>query len=246
MTTRSPLDPGLACHLADELSFLEKATNYRDWLWELTAPYLGQRVLEVGAGLGYMTDCLGPRERIVALELVPAYVEALRQRFPESRVHVVPGDATDPMVYEQLGDGSFDSAMTFNVLEHIEDDVAVFRNVYRSLAPGGCFVCYVPAFPSIYGRMDTEVGHVRRYVKREIVERARSVGFAVPRVTYVNMPGYVAWYVNGKLLQSSGIRGGAAGVRLYDRMVVPVARLVERMVHPPFGQSLFLVAQRPR
>ncbi len=225
---------------------LEVATNYRDWLWDLTAPHMGQRVLEVGAGLGYMTECLGARDRIVALELVPAYLEALRRRFTGTRIEVVPGDATDPRVFDELGEGGFDSAMSFNVLEHIEDDIAVLRNVHRSLAPGGRFVCYVPAFPSIYGRMDTEVGHVRRYTRRDFVQRAQSAGFRVPVAEYMNMPGYLAWFVNGRILRSSGVSGGTAWLRLYDRTVVRAARLLERAVRPPFGQSLFVVLQRPR
>lgn len=241
---RAALDPDLTDHLGSELSVLELATNYRDWLWELTAPHMGRRVLEVGAGLGYMTDCLGERDRIVALELVPTYLDALRQRFEGRAIEVVQGDATSPAVFATLGDADFDSAMSFNVLEHIEDDVAVLRNVRRSLAPGGRFVCYVPAFPSIYGRMDTEVGHVRRYTRPVFVQRARAAGFGVRMARYVNMPGYVAWWLNGRVLRSGGVSGGAAGIRLYDRTVIRAARALERIVRPPFGQSLFVVLQR--
>jgi len=234
--------------LDDELVALARATNYRDWLFAKTAPHLGDRVVEVGAGFGTMTDCILDRSRVVALELIPEYVDTLRQRFADRpNVEIHQGDATEDGVWEGIrAGGELDSAMSFNVMEHIVDDVAVMEQVHRSLRPGGRMVVFTPAFPRLFGEMDRGVGHVRRYTRGELMTKARTAGFEIVDCQFMNLPGFFLWFVNGRLLKSSGAKGGATSVRLFDRWAVPVVRAVEEVVRPPFGQSLLLVAQRPR
>lgn len=234
--------------LDGELLALAQATRYRDWLYSAAAPHIGHRVIEIGAGFGTMTDCVLDRDRVVALELISDYVEQLHHRFDRrENVDIYQGDATDPELWRRMtAKGQLDSAMSFNVMEHIEDDVAVFRNCHDSLVPGGRMVIFTPAFPMLFGAMDEGVGHVRRYRRGELCDKARQAGFRVVDCYYMNLPGFFLWLVNGKLLRSSGAAGGAATVRLFDRWIVPVVRASERCWHPPFGQSLLLVAEKPR
>ena len=239
------LHPAVTDHVAGVLGELTAALNYRDWLWERASPHLGQRVLEVGAGLGYMTECLGEREIVIALELVPGYVQRLQMKFAHGAVDIIEGDARDPAIFETVRQRRIDSAMSFNVLEHIDDDGAVLENVCNSLPPGGRFVCFVPAFPSIYGPMDAKLGHVRRYRRRELVERAREAGFVVRSAEYMNLLGFFAWFVNGRVLRSTTAAGGSRALQFYDRTAVRLARAAERKVAPPFGQSLFAVLEKP-
>jgi SAM-dependent methyltransferase len=238
------LSPEVTDHNAVVLGELSQARHYRDWLWSRARPYLGRQVLEVGAGLGHMTECIADRDAVIALELVPQYAETLRKRFSMRNVEVVEGDARSPEVFRSIR-GRIDSAMSFNVLEHIDDDRAVLANVLSCLPRGGLFVCFVPAFPSIYGVMDAKLGHVRRYRRRELVQRAREVGFSVRFAEYMNLVGYFAWLLSGRILRSSTPAGGSRAVAMYDSVVVPAARWVEKLGHPPFGQSLFAVLEKP-
>ncbi|GAC1337342.1 MAG: hypothetical protein NVSMB29_01540 [Candidatus Dormibacteria bacterium] len=234
--------------LDGELVALAEAINYRDWLFSRTAPHLGDRVVEVGSGFGTMTDCILDKARVVALELIPDYVETLHRRYDDrSNVEIHQGDATEDSVWEDIrAGGVLDSAMSFNVMEHILDDVAVMRQVYRSLRPGGQMVIFTPAFPQLFGAMDEGLGHVRRYTRGELKGKARTVGFEVVDCHFMNLPGFFLWYVNGRLLKSPGVTGGGASLRLFDRWAVPVVRAVEQVIRPPFGQSLLLVARRPQ
>jgi SAM-dependent methyltransferase len=241
----SALHPAVTAHMAEVLDELTVARNYRNWLWERTRPHLGRRVLEVGAGLGTMTECIADREAVVALELVPEYVVRLRTKFGTPNIEVIAGDAQDRAVFQSIR-GRIDSAMSFNVLEHIGDDRAVLGNVFDSLPPGGRFVCFVPAFPSIYGPMDARLGHVRRYRRKELVGRARDAGFAVRSAEYMNLMGYFAWFLNGRLLRAASPVGGSRALALYDQTGIRVARAMERLVRPPFGQSLIAVFEKPR
>ena len=207
----------------------------------MATPYLGNRVLEVGAGSGTMFNCVAEREIAVALEPDPGLVAELQQRFDsKSNVKVVQGNVNDPEVIDQVRALRIDSAMTFNVLEHIEDDRSALRSIASVLSPGGSLAVLVPAFPSIYGAMDEGVGHVRRYRRKELVGKMQEAGFSVVEAHYVNMPGYLAWFVNGRVLRAKSPTGGPRVVSFYDKTVIPTTRVLEKVANPPFGQSVFV------
>lgn len=222
------------------------APNYNRWLRDLALPWIGESVLEVGAGVGTMTAQFLGRRRIVALELEEQFAEQLRKQFVNNpEVEIAVGDASDPDFVMRLASPPFDGAVSYNVFEHIEDDVNAFRAVRSALRPGGHFVCYVPAGPSIYGSLDARLGHFRRYRRRELAEKAVAAGFTIAALHYVCLPGYFGWAFNSRLLRSDAFAGGSAAVGLWDRFVIPAARGLERIRKPPFGQSLLLVARRP-
>ena len=129
--------------LGRTLEALDQALRYRDWIFSAAAPHLRERVLEVGAGSGTLTQCVAGRELVVALEIEPAFAEHLRRRFTSGNVDVVEGSATDRALLQRVAKGRVDSAMSFNVLEHIPDDVAVLQCVHDILPPGGRFVAFV-------------------------------------------------------------------------------------------------------
>jgi len=231
--------------LGQVLEVLESAPRYRDWIFSMAAPYLGRRVLELGAGSGTMFSCLLDREHAVALELDPGLVQELEQRF-DSRpnVTIIEGNVNEPAIIGSLRSLHVDSAMTINVLEHIEDDLSALRSIAAVLDPGGSLAVLVPAFPSIFGAMDRGVGHVRRYRRQGLVTKMESAGFSVLAAHYVNFPGYFAWFINGRVLRATSPAGGSRLVSLYDKTVIPMTRLLERAVHPPCGQSLFVVGSK--
>jgi SAM-dependent methyltransferase len=227
------------------LARLAEAVAYHDWLFEAARPFLGERVLEVGAGVGTMTARLGDRGAVVALEVEPDYAQQLRARFAnDGRVSVLEGDINDPGLVTRIA-GRIDSAMSFNVFEHIPDDVGGMRHVCESLPPGGHFVCLVPAFPLLYGPMDRSLHHIRRYRRADLAVTARAAGFDVIETYYLNAPGWFLWLMRGRVLRATDPVGGSRSLRLFDRTIVPLARATEHRLRPPFGQSVVLVARRP-
>ncbi|GAA0710656.1 class I SAM-dependent methyltransferase [Dactylosporangium roseum] len=135
------------------------------------------------------------------------------------------------------------AAVALNVLEHIEDDLAAVQAVAGLVRPGGAVVLIVPAFPSAMSRFDRSVGHARRYTRRSLSTVLTAAGLELHDVRYVNPIGLLNWYLICTLLGSFP-RNGVV-LRGYDRLVVPLARRLERRWRPPFGQSIFAVAHRP-
>jgi SAM-dependent methyltransferase len=80
-----------------------------------------------------------------------------------------------------FADGSIALVTAFDVLEHVEDDFALLREIRRVLAPGGALVASVPAYPWLWSRHDVVLGHVRRYRTGELQRRIAEAGFEVER-----------------------------------------------------------------
>jgi glycosyltransferase involved in cell wall biosynthesis len=221
---------------------VEVLHRYTGFLWELIRPYVGRRVLEVGAGTGVMTRYLATREHLVATDVDPEYLELLQ------RVH---GDNPNVEVRRLDlahlgGDGlppsSFDTVVCSNVLEHVADDAAALRAMREVVAPGGRIVLVVPALRALYGSIDRAIGHHRRYTRTEIEAKLSAAGLAVEHVSYFNMLGVPGWFLNSRLLGRRSVPGMQA--RLHDRLV-PLLRLERRVLRPPLGMSLLAVARVP-
>lgn len=226
-----------------ELEAMALAVNYHHWTATVAQPFLGRRVLEIGGGLGSFTQLLAEREWVVTIDNDPDCTATLRRRFQaREQIRVLDADILDNALPIALQAEQLDSAVCINVLEHIEDDRAALRNIYSALQPGGYFFLLVPAHPQLYGTLDEVVGHCRRYTRKEGVEKLQGAGFTVLRSHYFNSVGAVGRYVIGKIRRQQ--ETGHEQVRFYDQCVVPVLSKVERLVDPPFGQSLVVVGRK--
>ena len=109
------------------------------------------------------------------------------------------------------------------------------------LQPRGRLVLLVPALQSIYGTLDTALGHYRRYGAQELREKMAAAGLRLVRLEYFNLGGVLGWWLTGRVLRRTIIPRGS--LRLYDSMV-PLFRL-ERFLPWRIGQSLIAVGEVP-
>jgi SAM-dependent methyltransferase len=226
--------------LEDTLDSLDGADNYTRWIMGMMEPYLGADVLEVGAGHGTFTEVLAGREmRVVATDLSERCAGVLRSRFfGVSNVEVVQGD-----IQMAAARGPFDAAVLINVLEHIEDDDEALRQLWATLKVGGRLLLWVPAFEALYTDFDRKIGHFRRYRRETLSAQLGNAGFTVVEIRYANSIGAVAWWLVARVLRRTPTR--PSSVKLFDRYVLPIVKLLEAKVRPPFGQSILAVAVRP-
>jgi SAM-dependent methyltransferase len=236
------LQPSTAFTLEDQRQ-MTRAKNYFAWQSRLVVRELGQRVVEVGCGIGNFTGLLLDRELVVALDREEACVQNLRERFPgRANLHALTCEAASG-AFRDLARFRPDSVVCVNVLEHIEDDSVALRAMAEILVPGGIIVLLVPAFDALYGPIDRNLGHYRRYRRGSLVRLADSAGLDVRKLRYVNAVGFFGWWVNARVLQRETQSDGQVAV--FDRWIVPVLSALEGAVAPPFGQSLLAVLRRP-
>jgi SAM-dependent methyltransferase len=227
--------------LADQQR-MTAARNYFAWQGRMVTREIGRRVVEIGCGVGNFTGLLLGRDLVVALDIEPDCLERLRERYPGQRnLQTIVCDAGTAEL-EHLARFRPDSCVCLNVLEHIEDDRAALRRMASLLTPGGVVVLLLPAFPSLYGPIDRNLGHFRRYTRRSIRRLAVEAGLAVRRIRYMNTLGFFGWWANAHLFRRD--EQSEAQIGFFDRYLVPPLSRLEALIPPPFGQSLFVVLSR--
>jgi SAM-dependent methyltransferase len=163
----------------EERSFWFRARN-RLIVWALRRyfPY-AQSFLEIGCGTGFVLR--GLKDAFPALELTGAELfeqglEVARRRLPEIRFMRL--DAR-----QMPFDAEFDVVGSFDVLEHLNEDERALASMFDAVKPGGGILITVPQHPRLWSAADEFGRHVRRYGRRELVEKVKGAGFRIERVT---------------------------------------------------------------
>ncbi len=211
------------------------------WLIDLLAPYLGERVLEIGCGWGNVVGLIYSESReIVAVDIDSESVQQVQMRYQDCpNVTAFQGDICDERLPDIVGT-DYDSVLSVNVLEHIQDDTQALSTMRRALRPGGHLLLVVPAHQVLYNRMDTSIGHYRRYSRPLFARRMRDLGWDVVKLQYVNALGALGWWAAGRILGKDTAPTDQLKVM---NALVPTLRKLESIVEPPFGTSLLVVAR---
>ena len=221
----------------DLIEVMDEAVRYNRFLVDSLARWSAgaRRLLDFGAGNGRFAVALHEKGHDVsAIEPdagLRSAIEAHGVSAHESLDALAPGE-------------TFDGIYSVNVLEHVEDDRALLRAFRDRLVPGGRLYAYVPAFPVLFSANDERVGHVRRYTRHRLVSAVEDTGFRVQRVEFVDCIGFPAglWYrFFGNA--DGGLDVGA--VKLYDRVLFPVSRSIDRVAKRFVGKNLLIQAVAP-
>ena len=219
------------------LARLNRAPRFTKWMADTIRPYVGDRVLEIGAGIGNLTANLVPRSEYHASDINPHYLdrlETLKQTRPYLQVHY-----TDAAAGETYPPGSFDTVVCLNVVEHIEDDVTALRNIRRSVDKNGRAIVLVPSGPGLYGTLDKVLGHFRRYTREQLVDVCRRAGFTVEKMLAFNRIGSPGWWLNGRVLKRETF--GLGQIKMLNALV-PFIRPIDRFL--PFPHLSWIVILR--
>jgi SAM-dependent methyltransferase len=136
-------------------------------------------ILDAGCGSGRNMVELARRGAVTGVELSPPSVEKARKRGC--------GEVIEGSVLEMpFADGSFDLAVSLDVIEHLEDDLGALRELRRVVAPGGALLLTVPAYQWLWSGHDEINHHQRRYTLRSLKTVAERAGWKQERTTYFN------------------------------------------------------------
>ncbi|MCD6310665.1 MAG: class I SAM-dependent methyltransferase [Candidatus Eremiobacteraeota bacterium] len=149
----------------------------------------------------------------------------------------------------------FDIIGTFDLLEHMEDDVEIMKQIHKGLKPGGKFIFTVPADPKLFGRYDEICLHKRRYTKKELEEKLRDAGFIPEKLSYFLFILYPFHRLINYLNKTAGDQVSDTQHLKRERAVIPVLNLlmeltveIERhllkIVDLPFGSAIIGVARK--
>lgn len=233
-------------YVGKDLEAMSFAENYHRWILEEFRPFLGTKLVEVGAGTGLFTRLLLKEdvESLTAVEPSEMF-ERLQEglSITPAGVDVHLHRATFGQVHERIREEAKpDSIIYVNVLEHIREDESELQMVHETLEPGGrCFI-FVPALMALYGKFDRKIGHFRRYTKPELEGKCTSAGFKIIRSRYFDFAGIFPWFVKYRMLGSDSLGGSAVSV--YDKVAVPMIKTIEKFIVPAVGKNILLIAEK--
>ena len=210
-------------HGGEILERINRAPRFNKWMADVVRPHVGDRVLEIGAGIGNMSVNLMPRSAYWATDVNPFYLnylQSLRATRPYMNVAYTDGMRGDSFPKNQ----NFDTVVCLNVIEHVQDDIGALSNIHDALGNSGTAIILVPFGPKLYGSLDEVLGHYRRYSVEQLSTAARQAGFQVEKILKFNRPGVLAWWLNGKLMKRRTF--GMGQIRLLNALT-PLFRLVD-------------------
>jgi glycosyltransferase involved in cell wall biosynthesis len=222
------------------LRSLSATRRFNRWMSEVIEPHLGQRILEVGSGLGNLSRLLPKREWLTVSDRDPEYVRLLSQAFADfDCVDVAKLDLESETDFAALP-RRYDSLVCLNVLEHVADDGAAIRRMASVLDPGGRLILLVPQHAFLMSAMDRELGHHRRYDRAGLEALLAAAGLRVESVRDFNSLAALGWLVNARLLGRKDL--GRVQLKAFDSLVPALKRLEPRLGLP--GISLIAVGRK--
>lgn len=223
--------------------WFESRNRLLTWAFRRFFPCAGD-FLEIGCGTGFVLQAFHrsfPSLHLTGSDFLHPALDIARARVPGATL--IHGEA------EQLDtSGTFDVAGAFDVLEHIDNDVAVLERMAAIVRPGGGVIITVPQHPWLWSATDARVHHVRRYRRRDLIDRVTAAGLQVVYVTsFVSLllPLMAVSRWRARSVAGEGELEVSAPVNGLLTTILSVERgLILSGVTFPAGGSLLLVAQK--
>jgi SAM-dependent methyltransferase len=217
-----------------ELEVFQHACNWKRYWSSLVRPYLGKRVLEVGAGIGGSTPFLrrGNEELWVCLEPDTKLADRLRAVSPDG-CETVCGTVTD-----LDANTLFDTIIYADVLEHIADDAVELRNASEHLLPFGHLIVVSPAWSFLFSEFDLSLGHRRRYTTSALI-RLTPPETQLVRCIYADSVGLFASLANRLLLRQA--LPSMREIWFWDTFMVPISRCTDTVLGRRVGKTVISI-----
>ncbi len=157
-------------------SFWVRSRNrlFKRIVYDHLAPAGKTKFLEIGCGTGDFIRHIVENKNleITGSEIYLKGLQYAKKNLPD--VDFIQFDVTRGVVGDE-----FDLIVAFDVLEHIDNDVAAISNIHKMLHKGGEFIITVPQHMFLWSRLDEIVKHKRRYSRRELVNKLQDNGFDI-------------------------------------------------------------------
>src|SRR5262245_40208658 len=208
---------------SEQLESGRSSDNYNRWVADQFLPFVGRRVLEVGCGIGNLSQFWADREAFVGIDIEPECVAKCAERFQgQPQVAIRHDRVGAPDWVRRWSDYRVDTLLAVNVLEHIRDDLGTLRGWRDIVAAGGGghIGLFVPAFEFAFSAFDKRYGHYRRYTKETLRDKLLDAGLDIHVLRYFNSLGLLVWWGHFALL--GRMSTNSAQVGSYAKIVVPL------------------------
>jgi SAM-dependent methyltransferase len=255
-------------YIGNELELFSHAHNWKNYWGSKVKPYLGERVLEVGAGLGGTTQhlfnektikqwtCLEPDPALAQgiqdkidkglipnkCEIIVKTLEQIAQSLKNKNLETPNSGAnlTSEIQNLKFTEGGYDAIIYIDVIEHIENDKAELAQTLPFLKKDGHLIILVPAHQFLFSPFDKAIGHFRRY-NRPHLKSVIPEGYEIVKAQYLDTVGLAASLANKLFLKQS--YPTLKQILFWDKYIVSTSKLVDKMTFHNFGKSVLLIAR---
>jgi hypothetical protein len=230
-------------YTGDELTLFSKATNWKRYCASRILPLLGNRGLEVGAGLAETTRwlCSDAHSTWLCLEPDEAFCQAIQRRISAVSLPACCTVLNGTIAALVGGGRTFYSILHIVVLEHFKHDRDELQRAARLLGKKGAIIILSPAYDFLFSLFDSRIGHYRRYNRRTI-RRVCPGGLSPVHMEYLDSAGMMASLANRWLLGQA--MPTAQQIAFWDNNMVRLSVLCDPLLGYCLGKSILAVMQR--
>jgi 2-polyprenyl-3-methyl-5-hydroxy-6-metoxy-1,4-benzoquinol methylase len=230
-------------YIGSELELFAAVRNWKAYWSNHVRPFVGQEVLEVGAGIGSNTPFLDAsgQGRWVCLEPDPQLLLQLASNLGK-RSRALPHETICGTLATLDARQQFDTVIYIDVLEHIKEDQTELERAAAHLKSRGHVIVLSPAHGWLFTPFDEAIGHFRRY-NRSMLRDISPSTLQIERLHYLDSIGLAAALANRLFLRQS--MPTKAQLRMWDSCMVPLSRVVDKLLFYSMGKSIVAIWRKP-
>jgi len=223
-------------YIGSELEIFAHAKRWKTYYASLISPFLGEQVLEVGAGMGATTKflCAGTSKKWVCLEPDSNLIKIMDQSIQDGSLPAICSTRLGTIQNLEKQE-LFDSILYIDVIEHIKNDLLELDNAAEHLKPNGALIVLSPAHEWLFTPFDKAIGHYRRYSKKTL-SALTPKNCTLQKVLYLDSVGTLLSTANQILLRQSMPTLGQ--ILFWDQWIVPISKNIDPLLNFSFGKSI--------
>lgn len=219
-----------------ELKYFDRAYNFRNYQFSLIKKYIKKNVAEIGPGSGlvlkkYIKQC----KNIDLYEPDKKLFRNLKKKFKNKKIIL------KNKIFKTYK--KYDTIIILDVLEHIPNDKSEIQKIINSLKKGGFLIINVPAFNLIYSKFDKDIGHFRRYNKRNIKKKIQGLKFLEYKMFYYDSLGFVLSLMSKIFIGKKYKYQFEKKIKLWD-ILIPISKIIDFFIFNSFGKSLCIIIKK--
>ena len=224
-------------YLNHVLKYFDLAKNYRTYQLDLIKNFIGNKILEIGPGNGEIIEhFINDERKITLIDNDTEMCKVLNEKFKGcENIKILNSEINS--VNEK-----FNSILYMDVIEHIENDIDELDRACNLLSDSGKLIIIVPAFNFLFSDFDKDVGHYRRYYKKNFLEYTKNKKLKILSLKYFDSIGFFILCLS-KLLNFKGRNNAVIGIKVWN-LLMPLSRLIDKLFFHQFGKSLICVIQK--
>lgn len=220
-----------------ELKFFDNSKNFRDYQFQLFKNFIIGNIAEIGPGNGMnLSFYFNKPKKIDLYEPSKNLYKTLKKRFFRKKKLKIFNRKFEFIKKK------YDSILYLDVLEHIKQDQIEIKNAYKCLKKNGYLIINVPAYNHLYSKFDKDVGHFKRYQKKDIKLICKKLNLNKLELRYYDSIGYILSLLS-KITSSNYKKNFEKKIEIWNALI-PLSKILDRLICNFFGKSLLIIIKK--